>query len=105
MHQDHQTLTAEALRAFRGTTLLGFEIIRSSHGFTPALLVPVEEEDVQKKILALEKYNTYRQKQYFDPQMTRALLIRNGALCDRPFAEGFDILRMVAEFGLKEFSR
>jgi LmbE family N-acetylglucosaminyl deacetylase len=35
LHQDHQTVTEEALRAFRGITVLGFDVIRSSYGFSP----------------------------------------------------------------------
>ncbi len=32
-HQDHVTTVEEALRAFRGTTVLGFDVLRSSYGF------------------------------------------------------------------------
>ena len=35
VHQDHGVLTQEALRAFRGRTVLGFDVIRSSYGFFP----------------------------------------------------------------------
>ncbi|MBN2677704.1 MAG: PIG-L family deacetylase [Anaerolineaceae bacterium] len=94
-HQDHGIVTNEAFRAFRGCTLLGFEIIRSSSGFTPSFLVEVDEADVKKKIDALSQYKTYQGKYYFSPDLTRATLIRNGALAERPFAEGFDILRII----------
>ena len=50
IHQDHGTVTEEALRAFRGTTVLGFDVIRSSYGFFPNFLVEVTEEDVEKKM-------------------------------------------------------
>src|SRR5436189_2460330 len=50
VHQDHNTMTDEALRAFRGITVLGFDVVRSSHGFFPHFLVEVTEEDVNKKI-------------------------------------------------------
>lgn len=98
IHQDHGVLTQEALRAFRGRAVLGYEVIRSSHGFFPEFLVGVDETDVRKKLDALACYKTYEGKQYFSPEVTRASLIRNGVLCDRPYAEGFDILRMVADF-------
>ena len=98
VHQDHGTLTEEALRAFRGTTVLGFDVIRSSYGFFPSFLVEVTESDVEKKISALAQYHTYTSKYYFDPAVTRATLIRNGALAERPFAEGFDILRIIGAF-------
>lgn len=99
IHQDHATVTEEALRAFRGTTVLGFDVIRSSYGFFPSFLVEVTEEDVEKKIAALAEYKTYQTRYYFDPKVTRATLIRNGAICERPYAEGFDILRIVGAFG------
>lgn len=99
VHQDHGVLTQEALRAFRGRTVLGFDVIRSSYGFFPDFLVGVDEADVQKKLDALACYKTYAGKYYFAPEVTRATLIRNGAICERPYAEGFDILRIVAEFG------
>ena len=98
VHQDHGVLTQEALRAFRGRTVLGFDVIRSSYGFFPDFLVGVDESDVQKKLDALACYKTYEGKYYFSPDVTRATLIRNGAICERPYAEGFDILRIVADF-------
>ena len=98
VHQDHNVLTAEALRAFRGRTVLGFDVIRSSYGFFPDFLVGVDEEDVEKKLAALAQYKTYDGKYYFSPEVTKATLIRNGAICERHYAEGFDILRIVADF-------
>ena len=98
IHQDHNTVTEEALRAFRGTTVLGFDVLRSSYGFFPNFLVEVNEEDVDCKLRALAEYKTYANKYYFDPATTRATLIRNGALAERPFAEGFDILRIIGNF-------
>jgi N-acetylglucosamine malate deacetylase 1 len=99
IHQDHGTVTEETLRAFRGTTVLGFDVIRSSYGFFPNFLVEVTEEDLEKKLAALAEYQTYTAKYYFDPSITRATLVRHGALAERPYAEGFDILRIVGSFG------
>ena len=98
VHQDHLTMTDEALRAFRGITVLGFDVVRSSYGFFPHFLVEVTEEDVNKKIEALSKYETYRDRYYFNNELTRSIMVRHGALAERPFAEGFDILRIVGEF-------
>ncbi len=101
IHQDHGTITEEALRAFRGTTVLGFDVLRSSYGFFPNFLVEVTEQDAECKIAALRQYKTYENKYYFDPTITRATMIRHGALAERPFAEGFDILRIVGVFGCR----
>jgi len=98
MHQDHNTMTEEALRAYRGITVLGFDVVRSSYDFFPHFLVEVTEENVNKKIEALSKYETYREKYYFNSELTRSIMVRHGALAERPFAEGFDILRIVGRF-------
>ena len=99
IHQDHLTMTDEALRAFRGITVLGFDVVRSSYGFFPHFLVEVTEEDVNKKIEALACYETYRDRYYFNSELTRSIMVRHGALAERPFAEGFDILRIAGRFG------
>ena len=98
IHQDHLTMTDEALRAFRGITVLGFDVVRSSYGFFPHFLVEVTEEDVNKKIEALSQYETYRDRYYFHSELTRSIMVRHGALAECPFAEGFDILRIVGRF-------
>lgn len=98
LHQDHGVVTDETMRAFRGTTVFGYDVIRSSQGFFPSFLVEISEKDVNNKIKSLQAYQTYADKYYFDPDLTKAILIRNGALCERAYAEGFDILRMVGKF-------
>ena len=98
VHQDHNTMTEEALRAFRGITVLGFDVVRSSYGFFPHFLVEVGKEDVNKKIEALAQYKTYKDRYYFNSELTRSIMIRHGALAEVPFAEGFDILRIVGKF-------
>lgn len=99
VHQDHNTITEEALRAFRGTTVLGFDVIRSSYGFFPNFLVEVSAAEVDRKISALAQYTTYKDRYYFNAEITRSTLIRNGAIAERQYAEGFDILRIVGSFG------
>jgi N-acetylglucosamine malate deacetylase 1 len=98
IHQDHATVMEESLRAFRGTTVLGFDVLRSSYGFFPNFLVEVNEKDVEIKLAALAEYRTYQDKYYFNPEVTRSTLIRHGALAERPYAEAFDILRVVGTF-------
>ncbi len=98
VHQDHNTMTEEALRAYRGITVLGYDVVRSSYDFFPHFLVEVSENDVNKKIEALAEYQTYRDRYYFNSELTRAIMVRHGALAECAFAEGFDILRIVGKF-------
>lgn len=98
IHQDHAAVTEEVLRAFRGTSVFGFDVIRSSYGFFPNFLVEVCQEDVDLKLKALAEYETYQNKYYFDPEATKAILLRNGIIAQRPFAEGFETLRIIGSF-------
>ena len=98
IHQDHNVVTEEALRAYRGATVLGFDVVRSSYGFFPHFLAEVSAADVDAKLAALSQYKTYADKYYFERELLRATMIRHGALAERPFAEGFDILRIVGQF-------
>jgi LmbE family N-acetylglucosaminyl deacetylase len=102
IHQDHNAMTREALRAYRGITVLGFDVVRSSHGFFPNFFVEVTQEDVDAKLNALMQYKTYQDKYYFEADLLRATMVRHGALAEKPFAEGFDILRIVANFNKYE---
>lgn len=95
IHQDHGVTTQETLRAFRGVSVLGFDVLRSSYGFFPSFLVEVSSDAVEKKIRALRAYETYRDKYYFSEEVVRSTLVRHGALAEKPYAEGFDILRIV----------
>ena len=98
LHQDHGTVTQESLRVFRGTSLFGYDVIRSSYGFFPTFLIEVNQSDVEKKIEALAAYKTYKDIYYFAPELTRAIMIRNGAIAEKKYAEGFDILRIIGSF-------
>ncbi len=99
LHQDHSTVTMETLRAFRGISVFGFDVIRSSSGFFPRFLVKIDEADVEKKIQSLAAYTTYKDKYYFSAELTRAILLRNGSLAESRYAEGFEIFRMIGSFG------
>jgi LmbE family N-acetylglucosaminyl deacetylase len=98
IHQDHTVVTEEALRAFRGRTVLGFNVLRSSYKFFPHFLVEVSRGDVAKKISALQAYKTYEDKYYFDAEIIHSLMVQYGMMAERPYAEGFDILRIVGNF-------
>jgi len=98
LHQDHSTVTMEALRAFRGVSIFGYDVIRSSHNFSPNFFIKIDEKDVEKKISALAAYSTYQDKYYFSPEVTRAIALHNGALAESHYAEGFDIFRLIGSF-------
>ena len=96
IHQDHQTIYKEALRAFKKTSSIwGYEHPWNNLTFTTDIFVRLEEKHVKKKIEAMKKYKSQDFRPYFDEKYIRALAYTRGAQVDYPFAEVFELLRLL----------
>jgi len=89
LHQDHQVSLEEAKRAFKGTTLWGYEILRSNFSFAADVFVEVEKEDVERKVKAIKHYHTQANKLYCRAEAIFGLARVRGAMCGAVLAEGF----------------
>src|SRR5207237_2094948 len=56
VHQDHQVVAAEGLRAFKRTTVLGYEIPWNNFDFSYQAYFALTEAHVERKVAALTKY-------------------------------------------------
>src|SRR5215468_2850970 len=56
VHQDHQTIAQEGLRAFKRTTILGYEIPWNNYEFSYGAYVALERRHLERKIAAVERY-------------------------------------------------
>jgi LmbE family N-acetylglucosaminyl deacetylase len=96
IHQDHQTIAAEGLRAFKRTTILGYEIPWNNFDFAYQAYVSLQEGHVQKKVTALSKYGSQQHRRYSDPEYIRNVARTHGINVNRDFAEVFEVYRVVA---------
>ena len=53
IHQDHQAVAAEGLRAFKRTTVLGYEIPWNTFNFNYQAYFALEGPHIDKKVAAL----------------------------------------------------
>ena len=53
VHQDHQTVAQEGLRAFKRTTILGYEIPWNNFDFSYGAYISLEEAHVARKVAAV----------------------------------------------------
>ena len=53
VHQDHQTIAQEGLRAFKRTTVLGYEIPWNNFDFAYGAYIALEQRHVERKVAAL----------------------------------------------------
>ena len=56
VHQDHQTIAQEGLRAFKRTTVLGYEIPWNNFDFSYQAYFSLQKAHIERKVAALEKY-------------------------------------------------
>ena len=95
IHQDHSTIAQEGLRAFKGTTILGYELIWNNLTFDTTSFVKLEKKHVQSKVKALEKYETQKGRDYMSEEFIFALAKTRGVQIGCDYAESFEVLRWV----------
>src|SRR5580765_882047 len=67
-HQDHQTIAQEGLRAFKRTTILGYETPWNNFDFAYQWYVSLEKPHIERKVAALAKYASQKHRRYSDPE-------------------------------------
>ncbi len=95
IHQDHQVIAAEGVRAFKAATLLGYDIPWNNLAMTYSTLVVLEERHLQKKLAALACYKTQAHRPYATEEAIRSLAVSRGLLVAQKYAEGFQGIRFV----------
>lgn len=96
IHQDHQIVTQEALRAFRRCSILGYEMPWGDVlGFHPQLFVKLSTDHADKKKYAVSRYKSQHGRVYTLPGMMDSLLRVRGMQIGVGFAEAFEVLRWV----------
>jgi LmbE family N-acetylglucosaminyl deacetylase len=96
VHQDHHVIAAEGLRAFKRTTLLGYEIPWNNFDFAYQAYVALDQAHVEKKVAALSKYASQQHRRYSDPEYIRNVARTHGINVNRDYAEVFEVYRVVA---------
>ncbi len=93
IHQDHQTISNEGLRAFKNTTILGYELIWNNLKFSTTSYVELQKENLEKKINSLKKYKSQADKNYFSPDFIMSLAKTRGTQFGVEYAECFEVIR------------
>jgi LmbE family N-acetylglucosaminyl deacetylase len=95
IHQDHQTVAAEGLRAFKRTTILGYEIPWNNLDFAYQAYFALEERHVERKAEALMKYASQQHRRYADPEYVWNLARTHGINVNREYAEVVQVYRLI----------
>jgi len=96
IHQDHQVVAAEGLRAFKRTTILGYEIPWNNFDFAYQAYFTLERAHLERKVAALGKYVSQQHRRYSDPEYIWNVARTHGINVNREYAEVFEVYRVVA---------
>lgn len=94
-HQDHQVIAQEGFRAFKRTTMLGYEVPWNNLDFRTSCFVCVSEDELDRKIGAIRKYQSQHHRAYADAEFIRSLAITRGVQIGKRYAEAFEVVRWV----------
>lgn len=95
IHQDHSTITMEAIRAFKHCSILGYELpwnmLESRHD----CLVKLEQHHLDVKFASLACYKSQGSRHYANHQFFESLARIRGVQAQTTFAECFEAIRLV----------
>ncbi len=96
VHQDHQVINAEGIRAFKNCNIFGYELPWNLTQFSAQAYVKLEEYHLKKKWEALQCYQTQLQlkRPYFTENFIRGLASVRGTQIGSDFAEAFEMIKI-----------
>ncbi len=95
LHQDHQVVYNEGLRAFKEITVWGYELPWNHITFSAQAFVTLEKKHLDKKWGALQLYESQfaKQRGYFSEEFIYGLAKVRGTQVRAEFAEAFEVIR------------
>lgn len=94
IHQDHTTIAQEGVRAFKNTTLLGYELIWNNLTFNTQCFVQLEKRHIEAKIEALKEYESQGARDYLSDEFIFSLAKARGVQAGCSYAEAFEVVRL-----------
>ena len=93
IHQDHFTIANEAIRAFKWSTILCYELPWNNFNFNTSCFISLSSRNLSDKINALNCYESQKHRPYANEEFIRALAKTRGVQSGNENAETFEIIR------------
>ncbi|MFC2087478.1 PIG-L deacetylase family protein [Bacteroidota bacterium] len=95
LHQDHHTVAMEGLRAFKQTSLLGYELPWNNLTFHNQCFIKLEEDHLKQKVFALDAYKSQKMRYYVSEDFVFSLAKTRGVMVNEKYAEAFEVIRWI----------
>ena len=96
IHQDHQVIHQEGMRAFKNTTLAGYELPWNNYSFHNSFFIRLTETQIEKKVNSLKEYRSQAKRNYMQEDFIRSLAKVRGVQCNSEYAEAFEIYKIIS---------
>lgn len=93
-HQDHKVIYQESFRAFKGVTLLGYDMpwnCLESYLTCPS---EITQDHLNRKLSAIQQYESQKDRPYSDPEFIKGLARVRGVQFKVQFAEAFETIKI-----------
>ncbi len=95
LHQDHYTIAVEGLRAFKFTSILGYEMPWNNINFETRSFIHLQERHIDIKLKSVQCYRSQTGRKYANADFIRGLAKTRGVQCGVDFAETFEVIRWI----------
>jgi LmbE family N-acetylglucosaminyl deacetylase len=95
VHQDHQTIYQEGLRAFKFARILGYEMPWNNITATTNIYVQLKDHHIEAKISAIRCYESQINagRRYANEEFIKALARTRGVQTGTHYAEAFQVIK------------
>jgi LmbE family N-acetylglucosaminyl deacetylase len=94
IHQDHQVIHKEAIRAFKNTSLIGYELPWNQTSFSCDFFVRLTKKQLTKKTQALKAYQSQSHRNYMASNFIESLATVRGVQANCEYAEAFEVYKI-----------
>ena len=94
VHQDHEVVSRESIRAFRFTTLLGYEVPWNNLQFPNQVVIELSDRHIKNKLEAVDCYQSQKFRKYGNPQLFRKGAEIRGVKNRRDMVEIFEAIKI-----------
>jgi len=94
-HQDHKVISEEGFRAFKRSSVIGYEIPWNNLTFNTNLFIFLTKAYINKKLKALDCYNSQKMRMYGGSKFFENLAKVRGVQIGADYAECFETIRWV----------
>lgn len=95
IHQDHNTIHIEGIRAFKHCNVLGYEMPWNNFEFKSYVYVTLSRAEIDKKIGALEIYESQAHRPYSAIEFVESLAKIRAIQINKEYAESFEMIRFI----------